>query len=157
MSKNETNGQETSESIDERRAEWERFSMTVLDGQGSGYVNVRNDSYSEGAHTYSVEVNDREATGCSCPHAVHRGAHCKHQVAVENSPIVLSSAQAASQVVMTDGGTEDDRFLPPEHPEHVPEEEDENDEKAGHGLRTVTGWASGESTVDEEEVDETPL
>ena len=136
--------------------------MTVLDDEGSGFVNVRNDSHGDdaGAHIYSVEVTDGEATGCSCPHAIHRGAHCKHQVAVENSSIVLSSAQAASQVVMTDGGTEDDRFLPPEHPEHVPEDEDEveDDEHAGSGLSTVTGWASGESTVNEdEEVDETPL
>jgi DUF1680 family protein len=155
MNTNETSGQESSESIDEKRAQYERMQFTVCE---NGYVNVCNQSHNDDSdHTYSVEVNDGEATGCSCPHAIHRGAHCKHQVAVENSPIVLSSAQAASHVVMTDGGTEDDRFLPPEHPEHVPEEEDENDEKAGHGLRTVTGWESGESTVDEEEVDETPL
>ena len=113
MSNDEPSEQESGESIDEQRAEWERSSMTVLDGEGSGYVNVRNDSYSEGDHTYSVEVTDGEATGCSCPHAVHRGAHCKHQVAVENSPIVLSSASAtgATREVATDGGetiTDDD-------------------------------------------------
>jgi len=93
MSKNETNGQESGESVDEQRARWERFSMTVLDGDGGGYVNVRNDSHGDdaGAHIYSVAVENGEATGCSCPHAVHRGAHCKHQVAVENRPLVVSS------------------------------------------------------------------
>ena len=141
MNTNETNGQETSESIDERRAEWERFSMTVLNGEGSGYVNVRNDSHGDdaGAHIYSVEVNDGEATGCSCPHHVHRDAHCKHQVAVENSPIVLSSASATTAPVATDGGNE-------------------NDEHAGSGLSTVTGWEPGSyQTTDDEDVDETPL
>ena len=138
MSKNETNGQESGESIDERRAEWERFAMTVCE---NGYVNVCNQSHNDDSdHTYSVEVSERGATGCSCPHYQHRSPEegCKHMIAVENSPITLSSASAASQVVMTDGGTEED-------------------EKAGRGLGTVTGWESGESTVDEQEVDETPL
>ena len=107
MSNDATSGQEGSESIDEQRARWERFSMTVLDGDGGGYVNVRNDSYGDdaSAHTYSVEVDDGVAVGCSCPHAVHRGAHCKHQVAVEQRPLVVSSASAASASrVATDGG-----------------------------------------------------
>ena len=108
MSKNETNGQESGESVDEQRARRERFSMTVLDGDGGGYVNVRNDSHGDdaGAHIYSVAVENGEATGCSCPHAVHRGAHCKHQVAVEDRPLVVSSATAAASTprVATDGG-----------------------------------------------------
>ena len=110
MSKNETNGQESGESVDEQRARRERFSMTVLDGDGGGYVNVRNDSHGDdaGAHTYSVAVESGEATDCSCPHAVHRGAHCKHQVAVENRPLVVSSASAAgaspAPAIATDGG-----------------------------------------------------
>jgi len=83
--------------------------MTVLDGDGGGYVNVRNDSHGDdsGAHIYSVRVENGEATGCSCPHAVHRGAHCKHQVAVEERPLVVSSttaAGAATARVATDGG-----------------------------------------------------
>jgi len=159
MSKNETSGQESGESIDEKRAQYERMQFTVCE---NGYVNVCNQSHNDDSdHTYSVEVSERGATGCSCPHYQHRSPEggCKHMIAVENSPITLSSASAASTTrIATDGGTEDDRFLPPEHPEHVPEDEDEDDEKAGHGLGTVTGWASGESTVDEEEeVDETPL
>jgi len=109
MSNDTPSGQEASESVDEQRAQWERFSMTVPDGEGGGYVNVWNDSHGDDAsdHIYSVEVRDGEATGCSCPHAVHRGAHCKHQVAVEDRPIVVSSATAAGAVspaIATDGG-----------------------------------------------------
>ena len=112
MRNDASSGKETSESTDERRARWERFSMTVLGGAGGGFVNVRNDSYGDdaGAHVYSVRVEDGRAVGCSCPHATHRGAHCKHQVAVENRPLVVSSATAAGATnarrVVTDGGRE---------------------------------------------------
>jgi len=114
MSTNETSRQESDgPTVDEQRARWERFSMTVLDGDGGGYVNVRNDSHGDdsGAHIYSVRVENGEATGCSCPHAVHRGAHCKHQVAVEERPLVVSSATAvgtSTATVATDGGREPD-------------------------------------------------
>jgi len=196
MSKNETSGQESSESIDEKRAQYERMQFTVCP---NGYVNVCNQSHNDdGNHTYSVEVSERSATGCSCPHYQHRSPEggCKHMIAVEQSPIVVSSASAASETreVMTDGGTGDDRFLPPEHPEHVPEDEDEDDsdgrdrptrsehadfgggeasgmddlgapdvdheddEQAGSGLGTVTGWETGSyETPEDEDVDETPL
>lgn len=91
-----------------RRAEWERFSMTVLDGDGGGYVNVRNDSHGDDAddHIYSVKVEDGRGIDCSCPHAVHRDAHCKHQIAVENRPLVVTSATASAQThrVAADGG-----------------------------------------------------
>jgi len=85
----------------------------VLGGDGGGYVNVRNDSHGDdaGAHIYSVRVEAGSATGCSCPHATHRGAHCKHQVAVEDRPLVVSSAAAAGASdapVATDGGREPD-------------------------------------------------
>ena len=137
----------TNETREQERTDLE---VTVC---SNGVVNVYRP---ESDRAHSVIVVGGDVVRCSCKgHRFH--GECSHQDAIEARPLVVSSASAASQVVMTDGGTEDDRFLPPEHPEHVPEEEDENDEKAGHGLRTVTGWASGESTVDEEEVDETPL
>ena len=50
-----------------------------------------------------MEVTGGEAVGCSCPHHQYRDATCKHQIAVENSPIVLSSATAATAPVATDG------------------------------------------------------
>ena len=102
MNTNEASGQESSESVDEKRAQYERMQFTVCE---NGYVNVCNQSHNDDKnHTYSVEVTDGEATGCSCPHAVHRGAHCKHQIAVENSPIVVSTASATTAPVATDGG-----------------------------------------------------
>jgi len=93
--------------------------MVVLDGDGSGYINVRNDSHDNpGEHIHTVHVEDGRADGCTCGHATYRNAHCKHQIAVENRPLVLSSADAANasasaspatattgQQVATDGGT----------------------------------------------------
>ena len=79
-------------SIDERRATYEQFSFRV---PAPGFVNVANHSYGEeetGEHCYTVEVRDREAVGCSCPHATYRDAHCKHQVVVENAECVLLAA-----------------------------------------------------------------
>ena len=175
MSKNATSGQETGESVDEQRAQWERFSMTVLGGEGGGYVNVRNDSHGDdaGAHIYSVEVRDGAATGCSCPHATHRGAHCKHQVAVENRPLILASAAAVASPprVVTDGGeSAPDAGETPDTGADRGDgtadaggdvsrpDDDESDTDAAAGLGTVTGWESGERTVDgDETVDNTPL
>ena len=80
---NATNFADEKASVDEKRAAAERFSMTVCE---NGYVNVCNESHNDDSdHTYSVEVTDGKATGCPCLHAVHRGAHCKHQIAVENA------------------------------------------------------------------------
>ena len=121
----------------------------------NGVVNVNRPNGSGRAHSVFVGANGG-VLRCSCRgHRFH--GHCAHVDEIAARPLVVSIASAASQVVMTDGGKEDDRFLPPEHPEHVPEDEEEDDEQAGHGLSTVTGWASGETTVDEQEVDETPL
>ena len=100
--------QEASESVDEQRARWEgaNYGMTVC---ANGVVNVENRNYNEPGHIYSVRVENGAATGCSCPHATHRGAHCKHQEAVEARPLVVSSATAAGatyapRTVATDGG-----------------------------------------------------
>ena len=99
-----SNSNDESESVDEKRALFERFAMTVC---ANGVVNVANQSYGDdaGAHIYSVEVTDGEAVGCSCPHATYRDAHCKHQRSVEQRPLVVTSASAASATrVATDGG-----------------------------------------------------
>ena len=100
---------------DERRAEWERFTMTVCE---NGVVNVRNDSHGDtaGDHIYSVRVEGRSAVGCSCPHATYRNAHCKHQIAVENRPLIVSSADAAGAQtprIAADGGTPEGRKSAP--------------------------------------------
>jgi hypothetical protein len=101
---NETSGTENGvASVDEKRAQFERMEHTVCP---NGYVNVANLSHNDDSnHTYSVEVRNGEAVSCSCGHAVHRGAHCKHQISVEQNPIVLHSADAArTNNVATDGG-----------------------------------------------------
>jgi hypothetical protein len=109
MSTNELSGKETGESVDERRAEWEQFTMVVVGGNGGGYVNVRNDSHDNpNEHIHTVKVEDGQAVDCRCAHAKYRDAHCKHQRAVEQRPLVLSSAAASAattgQQVATDGG-----------------------------------------------------
>jgi len=108
---NRSNSNDESSSVDEKRAEWEEFQFTVC--PEVGYVNVANRSHNDDSnHTYSVEVNDGEAVDCSCPHHVHRGATCKHMIAVSNSLIVLSSASAAGATgeVVTDGGRKCDHI-----------------------------------------------
>jgi hypothetical protein len=95
-------------SVDEQRATWEEYRFTVCP---NGFVNVENLSYGDesGDHIYSVEVSNGSATGCSCPHATYRDARCKHQIAVEQAPIVLSSASAsASPTVRADGSGSDE-------------------------------------------------
>jgi hypothetical protein len=176
MSNDTPSGQEASESVDEQRAQWERFSMTVLGGEGGGYVNVRNDSHGDdaGAHIYSVAIGNGEATDCSCPHAVHRGAHCKHQVAVENRPLILTASAAAAAStprVATDGGenTPDAAETPDTGADRGDgtadaggdvsrPDDDERGTDAAAGLGTVTGWGgSVDPDTENEEVDESPL
>ena len=102
----------------------------------NGVVNVHRP---ESDRAHSVIVVDGDVVRCSCKgHRFH--GECSHQDAIDARPLVVSSASAASTTrIATDGGNE-------------------NDEHAGRGLSTVTGWESDESTVDEEkEVDETPL
>jgi hypothetical protein len=105
-----TSGKEASGSIDEQRARWEgaNFRMTMC---ANGVVNVHNQNYGECnnplAHIYSVRVEDGNAVGWSCPHATSCDAHCKHQRAVEQRPLVVPSATAAGATfapVATDGG-----------------------------------------------------
>jgi hypothetical protein len=153
MSTNELSGQEPGESADERRAEWEQFTMIVLGGNGGGYVNVRNDSHDNpDEHIHSVHVANGEADGCSCPHATYRNAHCKHQRAVEQHPLVLSSADAASaatatattgQQVATDGGTQqvthtDDSDDDTEADDNQTDADDENRPQTDHWDQPVT-------------------
>jgi hypothetical protein len=80
--------------IDQRRARWEQWTMTVCP---NGVVNVRNDSYGAdaGEHIYSVFLHDAQPVRCSCPHHVHRGARCKHIEAVADAPLVQAAATAA--------------------------------------------------------------
>ena len=172
MNANEPGGKEASGTVDEQRAEWEgaNYGMTVC---ANGVVNVENRNYGDdsGAHTYSVEVVDGAATGCSCPHATHRGAHCKHQRAVEARPLVVSSASAAGATyapVATDGGEQladesgddvvDDRFRLPEDPEHVSENAVRDVSPCPGCSRLTADDTCGRARCEgADEIDETPL
>lgn len=107
MATNTTGSKEVGESVTEKRARFERFSMTVLKGAGAGRVNVRNDSYGTeaGEHIYNVRVANGEAVECTCPADEYQSGPCKHRLAVSDRPLVLSSASAsANATVATDGG-----------------------------------------------------
>lgn len=95
------------ESVVEKRAKYEKFAMTVLSGDDSGRINVCNLSYGNeaGEHIYNVRVEGNETVECTCPADEYQPGPCKHRLAVEARPIVLSSASCASQTrVMADGG-----------------------------------------------------
>ena len=116
MATNATPEQEGSDTTVEKRAQYERMSMTVC---RNGIVNVRNDSYGDdsGRHIYSVNPAEQS---CTCPHHVHREARCKHITAVQNRPLVVSAAAAASQTytpVASDGGLPE--ITHHREPEHV--------------------------------------
>ena len=98
MTHNEPSGQE---SVVEKRAMYERFSMTVLSGKGAGRVNIRNDSYGDDSsnHIYNVRVERGETVECTCPADKYQSGPCKHRIAIEQRPIVVSSASAVSQSV----------------------------------------------------------
>ena len=90
------------------------------------HINVRN-SVSGSGEVHTVEIsNSGEVTGCTCKGFCFNDT-CYHVDTVESSPLLLSSARAASAsstTVATDGGHErDDRFRLPEDPKHVSEEE----------------------------------
>ena len=156
----EQEGSDTDGSTVEKRARFERFSMTVC---VNGVVNVRNDSYGEDSGSHIYTVNPSEGS-CTCPHHVHRGVRCKHLTAVESRPIVVSAAEAASETyrrVATDGGETkqesdetDDRFRLPEDPKHIPE--DEVDEDDSHSERTVVD-AYADRVEERKKVDDEPL
>ena len=150
-------------SVDEQRAQWEDFQFTVC---RNGYVNVCNKSHNDdSAHTYSVSTAHGSAVSCSCPHYKHRSPEggCKHMIAVESNPLVLSSATAVgTQPVAADGGhvETDDRFRLPEDPEHISEEEARGvvDVSPCKGCSRLTADDTcGRTRCEGVEVDETPL
>ena len=116
MSKPESSGLESSESVDEKRAQFERMRHVVC---SNGYVNVANLSHNDdSSHTYSVKVENSVAESCSCPHHQHRSARCKHMISVDENPIVLHSASAAGKAqVATDGGNDRGEIVGTEAPD----------------------------------------
>lgn len=60
-----------------------------------GKVNIANTSYGAEEtreHTYTVDVENGSATGCTCPDDSYRPGRCKHRDAVESVAAVLAAA-----------------------------------------------------------------
>lgn len=92
------NPPDESVSVDEQRAQYEQFSFRLA----GSHVNVANHSYGDenaGEHCYSVEIDDGQAVGCSCPHWQQRApvGGCKHMRATENVEAVIMAASKAGQ------------------------------------------------------------
>ena len=85
----------------EKRASWEGFEFTILEG---GKVEVVNKSYDapEG-HTYTVHVESGIPFSCTCPAFEYQDGPCKHMVAVAIREPILE-AVSAKPTAKTDGG-----------------------------------------------------
>jgi hypothetical protein len=94
----------------ELRAQWEGFEFRV---PAEGRVRVENVSYGEDSdeHVYVVSVESSIPFDCTCPAWEYHNPEggCKHMVAVENQPAVLTAASVSDsgRQVATDGGDVD--------------------------------------------------
>jgi len=86
----------------EKRAQWEAFEFTVLDG---GDVEVVNGSHADDDdHTYTVHIEGGIPSDCTCPAWEFQPGACKHMVGVAIRDPVLDAATDVS-TARTDGGT----------------------------------------------------
>lgn len=86
----------------EKRASWEGFEFSILEG---GKVEVVNSSYDEPEeHTYTVHVEGGILFSCTCPAFEYRDGACKHMVAVAIREPVLEAA-SDEPAIRADGGT----------------------------------------------------
>lgn len=85
----------------EKRASWEGFEFTLLEG---GRVEVVNGSYDEPEeHTYTVHVEGGIPFSCTCPAFEYQDGPCKHMVGVAIREPLLD-AVSAEPTVKADGG-----------------------------------------------------
>ena len=85
----------------EKRASWEAFEFTILEG---GDVEVVNGSHDEpDEHTYTVHVEGDIPSDCTCPAWEFQRGACKHMVSVAIRESVLE-AVSAEPTVKADGG-----------------------------------------------------
>jgi hypothetical protein len=85
----------------EKRASWEAFEFTLLEG---GKVKVVNGSHDEPEeHTYTVHVEGGIPFSCNCPAFEYQEGPCKHMVGVAIREPVLEAASAEPQM-RADGG-----------------------------------------------------
>ena len=85
----------------EKRASWEGFEFTLLEGGDVEVVNGSHDEPEE--HTYSVHVESGIPAHCSCPAWEYQEGACKHMVAVAIREPVLEAA-SETPAMRADGG-----------------------------------------------------
>jgi hypothetical protein len=85
----------------EKRASWEAFEFTLLEGCKVEVVNGSHDEPEE--HTYTVHIEGSIPFSCTCPAWEYQDGACKHMVAVAiREPLI--EAVSAEPTVKTDGG-----------------------------------------------------
>jgi hypothetical protein len=85
----------------EKRASWEAFEFSLLEG---GKVEVVNGSHDEPEeHTYTVHVEGGIPFSCTCPAFEYQEGACKHMVGVAIREPLLE-AVTAEPTVKADGG-----------------------------------------------------
>ena len=85
----------------EKRASWEAFEFTLLEGGKVEVVNGSHDKPSE--HTYTVQVEGGIPFDCNCPAFEYQEGACKHMVAVAIREPLLEAVNA-EPTVKADGG-----------------------------------------------------
>jgi hypothetical protein len=85
----------------EKRASWEAFEFTLLEGGNVEVVNGSHDEPEE--HTYTVHVEGGIPAACTCPAWEYQDGACKHMVAVAIREPVLE-ATSAELTMKADGG-----------------------------------------------------
>jgi hypothetical protein len=89
------------DTIVEKRASWEAFEFTLLEGGDVEVVNGSHDEPEE--HTYTVHVEGGIPFNCTCPAWEYQDGVCKHMVAVAIREPVLE-AVSTEPTVKADGG-----------------------------------------------------
>ncbi|WP_338739367.1 SWIM zinc finger family protein [Haloplanus salilacus] len=106
--------------IVEKRAQWEGFEFTILEGSNVEVVNGSHDEPEE--HTYTVHVESGIPSDCTCPAFEYQEGACKHLLAVAIRKPVLEAA-TTEPAMRADGGV----TVEPEEPNHLNERPDDCD------------------------------
>lgn len=85
----------------EKRASWEAFEFTILEGGDIEVVNTSHKKPEE--HTYTVHVEGGIPFDCTCPAFEYQDGACKHMVSVAIREPLLEAVNA-EPTVKADGG-----------------------------------------------------
>ena len=89
------------DTIVEKRASWEAYEFTLLEGGKVEVVNGSHDAPKD--HTYTVHVEGCIPFSCTCPAWEYQDGACKHLVAVAIREPLLEAVNA-EPTVKADGG-----------------------------------------------------